>query len=571
MILSFFIIIAPQQISAENKDELAVLVVYSSVSGTVDEHQRLLDMLLGHFTSTIEFKHTSEVTTADFENVTHVFYYGRTKERLSTDFKRMINQFNGTLVVLGNNADQLGEQLSFVEFESEQLITKITLTSNEEKSISIFPDTILNTNATASSTVLVKGSHGKGVDYPLFIKNNNTYYYATTKIEPPFSIFLGEVLHEVFALDHPHEHPAYLRLEDVDPLADPKKLMEIAKELKRRDIPYMVALIPVHTDPMTKEKYLLEDFPQLINTLKYMQDNGGNIVLHGYTHQFRDETGEGFEFWDVENNMPIYHGPDDEVIKKTKNDFDTALAYENYLADSLKFEDEYIKSKLTRGVQELANYGIYPLAFEAPHYTMSQNGYAQTSRYFSTYVGQIQLSDENWEVMDTAPYITSPTFLKGMRLLPETIGYVDINDPRAVQKMIQNAHEYSIVRDGIISGFYHPSLDDKNLEKFNKILDELEQIKGLQWIDLKQMNNNVQAEYVHIQSEGGKIMRDINRKLLFTSFHYLGYHLKTFAVNATWCMVGVGTVAVILFISYTALTRRRYQKSKVYKRRGLIG
>ncbi|MUK88622.1 DUF2334 domain-containing protein [Ornithinibacillus sp. L9] len=573
ILFSLYISITPQQLNAESKDEPVVLVVYSSKSGTVDEHQRLLDMLIGHFTSSITFKHTSEVREADFEHVTHVFYYGQSKEHLSTEIKQMIEQFNGTVTAIGFNADQLQERFSFIELVSEELVTKISLRSDEEKSVSIMPDTILNVNVTTGSDVLVKGSYGKGVEYPLFITNGNTHYYGTSKLEPPFSIFLGEVLHEVFAMDHSHEHPAYIRLEDIHPLVEPEKVMKVAKELKRRDIPYMVAVIPVYTNPDTKERHYFKDSPQLLKALKYIQDNGGSIVLHGYTHQFRDdETGEGFEFWDVDHNMPIYHGPDDEVLIKTENEFDTPLEYENYLEELLAFENEYIESKLTRGVQELANYGIYPLAFEAPHYTMSQNGYAQTSQYFSTYVGQIQLSDDNWEIMNTSPYITTPTFLEGMLLLPETIGFIDKVDPKAVEKMIQNIHDYSIVRDGIIAGFYHPFLDEDHFEKFTKVLDELEQIEGLQWIDLKQMNNNVQVEHVHIKSENGEVIVDIDRlKLFFTSIDFLLYHIKKVAVNATWLMVGAGTVAVTLFISYIVITRKRSRKSIYYKRRGIIG
>ena len=88
------------------------------------------------------------------------------------------------------------------------------------------------------------------------------------------------------------------------------------------------------------------------------------------------------------------------------------------------YEKEYIETKITSGIHELVKYGLYPLAFEAPHYTMSQNGYKILSEHFSTYVGQVQLSDKDWEIMDTALYSTSPTFFNGMQLLPETMGYV---------------------------------------------------------------------------------------------------------------------------------------------------
>ena len=78
-----------------------------------------------------------------------------------------------------------------------------------------------------------------------------------------------------------------------------------------------------------------------------------------------------------------------------------------------EFEKEYTESKITSGMQELVKFGLYPLAFEAPHYTMSQNGYQILSEHFSTYVGQVQLSDMDWEIMDSTLYATFPSFFNG--------------------------------------------------------------------------------------------------------------------------------------------------------------
>ncbi|WP_130860209.1 DUF2334 domain-containing protein [Gracilibacillus phocaeensis] len=61
-------------------------------------------------------------------------------------------------------------------------------------------------------------------------------------------------------------------------------------------MPYLVAVIPVYTNEEGQTKHLL-DSPKLAKTLKYMQDNGASMVLHGYEHQYlSSETGEGFEF-----------------------------------------------------------------------------------------------------------------------------------------------------------------------------------------------------------------------------------------------------------------------------------
>ncbi|WP_099159151.1 polysaccharide deacetylase family protein [Virgibacillus ndiopensis] len=554
------------QVDAENSagNDPKVLVVYSSQSGEVNDNVRMLDLLTGHFTMNITFINTSEIEENDLKNVTHLFYFGQMKEQLPNSFTSILDSFNGTVVALGHNVAQLGKRFSFVIPQGEAIFSKVLLMGKGEKVESIIPHTVLNVNTTKETEELIKVTHGSENVYPLFVKNKQNYYYASSDIKPPLSIYLGEVLHEVFDEEHENVHPGYIRLEDIHPMVNVEKLMAVAEELKKRDIPYLVAVIPVYTNPKTHEEYHMSDFPHVIKALKYMQDNGGNIVMHGYTHQFRkSETGEGYEFWDVENNMPIYHGPNEKVIKKTKQDFDTAADYEMYKKEQKEFEKKYVEEKLTKGIQELTNYGIYPLAFEAPHYTMSQNGYAVTSNHFSTYVGQVQVSDEDWEIMTTAPYITMPSFLKGMTLLPETMGYVQPNDSKVIKRMINDAKQYSIVRDGMVAAFFHPSHPDLDINDFIKLLDRMEKIPGIEWIDLKKMDHTVTADNVKIETDNGKRIDNIdNLGLYMSSFDYFLYHFKETVKGLTWWMVGVGALAVVLFTIYTFVTRKRLRRGR---------
>ena len=114
-------------------------------------------------------------------------------------------------------------------------------------------------------------------------------------------------------------------------------------------------------------------------------------------------------------------------------------------------------------MHELVKFGLYPLAFEAPHYTMSQNGYKILSEHFSTYVGQAQLSDKDWGIMDSTLYSSSPTFFNGMKLLPETMGYVRPDDPKAIDKMMDRADRIGMTRDGMFAAFIIPIWEWKGL------------------------------------------------------------------------------------------------------------
>lgn len=538
-----------------------VLVVYSSEHWQMDENIRLLNLSIGHFSNNVEYRNVNYLEESDLKDRTHLFYYGHIKENLDSEVGEIISSFDGPTMAIGYNTDQLGEKYSFLDVGEIQSISKIEYLGAADKTREIEENMVLETKLEPGTEVLVEGEGPEGT-FPLIVRNEQNYYQAGNALDKPYSVYFSQVLNTFFEAQPIDKTPAYIRLEDVHPLSDAKRLRAVAEELAKRDIPYMIAVIPVYTHPETGRRYHFEDYREVLDVLRYMQDNGGSVVMHGYTHQFRDsETGEGFEFWDVENEMPIYHGPDEEVEKLTLEDFQNEEEYQAYLTEKKAIEREYIKERLIRGVQELVNYGLYPLAFEAPHYTMSQNGYQVVSEFFSTYVGQIQLSDEKWEIMDTTPYPSQPTILNGMTLLPETIGYVQPDADNGVEEMMANAELYQVTEGGMIGGFYHPYL---GVDDFRTLLDEMEQIENIEWIDLKQMDNRVVVDNVNIQSGRGEVESEVNTLgLMTTSFDFVKYHVKEIVIKATWVIAALGVTAVLMFVVFTfylGVRRRRVER-----------
>ncbi|UOQ85182.1 polysaccharide deacetylase family protein [Gracilibacillus salinarum] len=564
-ILSTLLFILPcSSLYAGELNNHHVLVIYSSDSGEIDEHMRLLDLMIGHFTENIMFKSVTEVEKADLADKTHVFYYGQVHDKLPATIAPLITSFPGTVIALGLNSEQLGERYSFFTVKGNAEYNKIELTSNEEQSLSVYPRSVLVTSPKDDVEVLANVTNSPTESYPLFIKNQDNYYFASTALHDPLTIAFGDILHDVFQEEHEAVHPAYLRLEDVSPDSDPEQLMAIAKELKERDIPYMIALISVFTDPKNNKTYHLYDFPELVKVLQYMQANGASIVMHGYTHQFQKEavSGEGFEFWDVDNDMPVYREPGEKM--KEEKEFPSAEAHQAYLTN---FEKNYIQNRINLGVQELANNGLYPLAFEAPHYTISQNGYRIVSEHFSHYAGQVQLSDKDWKIMSTSPYMSSPSFFHGMQLLTETLGYVIPNSANAIDNIMLEAEKQQMVRDGAITAFYHPFL---GVEQLSVLLDELEKIPNLDWIDLKQSDAKVEANNVTITSENGVIQKEIDYVNMYREHPaLLTAKLKNMVHASLWAFVSIGVGAILLFSFYIfkVVHRRNSRRGRRYLRR----
>ena len=538
-------------VSAESEGNHKVLVIYSSEDGEVDEYQRTLDMIIGHFTSDITFKSSDEVKKIDLAEVTHLFYFGQVAKKMPASFSKLFDEYTGYFIALGYNSEHLGGRFSFINPLHEIVVDELVFTADSKKKLAITPEYVIDIERLGQSEVLVEGKgEGDPSTYPIVIKSNKNYYFSIDNFSAHKKIIVGEILHEVFGEDHEKTRPAYIRLEDIHPLVDPQNVEDITKMLKEKNIPFMMATIPVYTNPETGKEHHFSDSPKLLKVLKEAQKNGGSIVLHGYTHQYRDsETGEGFEFWDVESNTPIYADAYEKFTLQEESEFANQKDYESYMNELTEFESEYIRTKVTRGIQELTNYGLYPLAFEAPHYTMSQNGYQVLSEYFSTYIGQIQLSDTDWELMGTAPHITTPSFLNGMEVLPETLGYVQPEDPEAIQKMMDSAGKFELTSDGILGAFYHPYL---GVEQFEELIEEMEVLPNISWIDLQKMDVWVKADNVEIFTKNGEISTKIKQGgLLLASMDFPIYHLGRFIEIIIWIMAVVGGLAVISFIGCT--------------------
>ncbi|WP_071393436.1 DUF2334 domain-containing protein [Bacillus tuaregi] len=541
---------------ADEKESPKVLVIYTSQDGEINEYQRYLDLIVSHFSNDVTFISSDKVVKEDLTAVTHLFYYGQVAQQLSPEFSTLFDGFTGNFVAIGYNTEQFGQIFSFVHPTDGAEINQLYKIGPNEKPMEVYEQYILGVQPDSGTEVLLEGkSLSTNMTYPVLIKNQKNYFYAIEDIYSENSILLGEMLHDVFQTTNHSSHPGYIRLEDVHPLVDPKPLGEIAEILKQKNIPYMIAVIPIYTNPETGEKHTFADSPKLLKVLKEMQKNGGSIVLHGYTHQYRaSETGEGFEFWDVDNNSPIYSPTNEPYSVKKESDFSSKAEYESYIADLKKFETKYIEEKIKSGIHELTKYGLYPLAFEAPHYTMSQNGYKILANHFSTYVGQVQLSDKDWEIMNSTPYITEPTFFHGMQLLPETMGYVKPRDPEAIQTMLDKAELHSYTKDGMFAAFYHPYLGS---EGFNKLIVEMEKLP-ISWIDLKQMDNWVKVDNVTIHTENGEILVEMDKgKVFWSSMDAPLFYFKEFINKVVWGMAALGGAAVIAFIIFTIYLKGR--------------
>lgn len=407
---------------------------------------RQLATLLGHFNVRYTLKGVNEYVADEMKQYDLTFYVGfHASNTVPTVFAQDVLSLDRRVFWLNTGFEdfskrfpvskRFGFHVSHVDstsiFDAVRFGTE-TFTKGEPNlnAVVVSDPRKVTVTATAVSTRLKR-------DLPYILSSGNLTYIA----DSPFSgatesdryLLFADLLHEFLGQAHEESHSALIRIEDVTPLDDPDRLREIADVLAAKGIPFLVGVVPIYVDPGQGLRVSLSDKTELVDALRYMVHNGGTLVMHGVTHQYKGVSTSDFEFWDESTNKPIKNQSADEIAKK-----------------------------LDLGIQEFMKNGLYPLIWETPHYTASFLLYQTVSKYFSTAMEQ-RLSLEDYDYSQFFPY-TIQKDLFGQRLYPETLGYVPLNSDRKIsetyiQKIIRNAKTMLAVRDGFASCFFHSFLD----------------------------------------------------------------------------------------------------------------
>ena len=545
ILLASFLVISPFHLAAaaaEPSDkEPKVLILYMAEEETEQEEVAILDLLVGHFSSDITIQSIEEATAKNEKGeYTHVIYFGLGERQLTEDELFIVDQYDDiNKLFIGNYFEYFKEapNLRIIDYRSIDGVSgnskEFDLTGEKEMMV---------IDEVEEMEVLYEGQAFDG-SYPLIFKNGNLYYVAANSITGRLSDLVGETLFDFFGTEK-SPPKKLIRLEDIHPRSDPKLVKQVADYLAERDIPYAVTVVPVYTNPKTGQRIHLSQAIELVEVLKEMQDNGASLIQHGYLHQYRaDETGEGFEYWDVNNDRPIYQGKDDEV--KLREDFASDEEYEDFIQNvGLPYEQKHIYNSIVDGVTEMTAEGLYPIAFEAPHYSMSQAGYKELSKYFTTYIGQIQISDRTHDGTFVPVYESKPAGLYGMKVIPETLGYINPKNSDAVDEMVKEADYVAQFSDSYLAFFYHPYL---GIDKFEELMDKLEKYDQYEWVDLKEMPHRTAVDGFVVETEDGNInvSRPMNVLMAETVRNYW------------WVSIPIVIFVIIAIVSLIPKFRRR--------------
>ena len=285
------------------------------------------------------------------------------------------------------------------------------------------------TDASGNPAACAPIAQTTGTSFPWAIRSANLTYVG----EVPFSyisetdryVAFSDLLFPALAPTATPSHLALVRLEDVDPTADPTALRQFADYLSSQHVPFSVGVIPEYTDPNgyynggKKQTITLAQEPALVAALKYMQSKGGTIIEHGFTHQYSNVanpydgvTGDDAEFYRARcstTQQPPYN-------------FDTPCQNTDYIVWTGPLPGDsaaWAAARAMAGRPLFAQAGLsQPTIWETPHYFASAADYTGIDTVYSTrYEREIFPSGLLGGIAGLHPYLRPVLPVRGARRL----------------------------------------------------------------------------------------------------------------------------------------------------------
>lgn len=438
---------------------------------------RQLAQLFGHFNVSSEVIGVDDYKSSSINNYDYIFYLGfYRKNPVPRHFINDVVKTSKPVIWINTGFIEFSESINTSEVYGFK-VSKLDTTSifdfvkadnktftKGEKNINLIEISDRN-KVKIIATAL---SSNKKMEVPYIVKSQNLIYIADSPFAYASStdryLLFADYLHEILDEHHDESHTAIIRIEDVTPLDDPDKIRDIVDYLSEKGVPFLIGVVPFYVDPVGGIRISLSEKPEMVDALRYAETNGGTIVMHGITHQYKDVTAMDYEFWDANLNQPIK----DENL-------------------------DQIHRKIELGLSEFSKNGLHPLIWETPHYTASDIFYKTISEYFSSVIEQ-RLSIENSDYSQFFPYVIYKD-LYGQKIYPENLGYIPLDQnpekvKKAVDEILKGAKANLFVRDGFASFFFHSFLDINILKK---LVDEIEKM-GYTFFNVKDETNIVKSK-----------------------------------------------------------------------------
>ncbi|MGJ5836984.1 DUF2334 domain-containing protein [Bacillus sp. G402] len=535
--------------------EPSTLIIYSTQSGETTPTVHMLDVLVGHFSTRTTILSDEQITEKNLNDSQLVIYIGEEKRTLKAQTIRHINE-SKRLIAIGYNAEQL-RPFSKLTFHKQDHISQIKDTDDQEYrqlERGITAQAVQGTDL--QRKFLLKKNQA---EQPFVIQTKEGAAYVGMLNILQHDKLLAEVLESLLPASN-QTTTKYLQIGKINPVTDEKKLLELGRYVTARHIPFLLAVTPIWIDPATGDEVTLSDRPKLVHVLTQLQSNGASVVLHGFSRTYRtEESGKGFEFWDVKYNQPVTSNEPEKADQQlNKSFFPNEKDFNAYITSNQYQEAIYTEEKLTKGIELLAQQGLYPIAFEVPNDAISLQGYEVISRHVSSLFGQVQLSDRTWKTRSASPFLTTPAMLHGMTLYPEQSIDTASDQEGANILTEQTIQSMQHIQSAAIGLSYDV---EAGIDGLQDVITQMDAIPSSEWLDLKKTKQTVQTQNVQIKTAGNGHIQIEQSNIA---------EPKTHKRSGMENMLRILTMVVLLFIvafAFYTLYLRLTMKKRIFKER----
>ena len=344
---------------------------------------------------------------------------------------------------------------------------------------------------------------GGADEHPWVIRSEN----LTHLVELPYHfidrnelyLVFADLYYDLLAPDTKESQRAAVRLEDVNAESSPEQLRAIADYLHAENVPFQVAVIPVMIDRTPDEEDFyglsLQDSPEVVEALKYMQQRGGTLIQHGTTHQYgaadnpySGRSGDDYEFYGYgcsATELPPFEWEECDNSSWVRK------------KDPLPEDGiEEHRARLAHGREIMIEAGLgEPKIFETPHYTASVNAYTAMAEEYDAryeqveyYAGMLsggEFTSEN-SYGQIFPYAVHDIY--GSTVYPENLQNPtekeQNNHPsRPPQLLVDRAEANLAVTESTASFYFHPFLD---LDYLAEVVDGIKDL-GYEFVPVTEL------------------------------------------------------------------------------------
>ncbi|WP_195940434.1 DUF2334 domain-containing protein [Romboutsia sp. 1001713B170131_170501_G6] len=518
------ILVSSNRVYADDNSNKKSLIVYETrknFKSNIDKVNHLSELLYV-FNNKVDNINIDDYKKGYLNNYDYIFVININNDIGNKVFLEDINNYNKSIYWIGDKIENLLEHNNKYSIKYISKNNNITSLNYKGDDIILENESDYNIIQPNNKSKIISTMSDGYNTYPYILQDKNLYYISNWDMYE--SYIFEDTLNDFFKRISFDESKIFVKIDDVNPLSDTKKLKDLANYLYKENVPFIVSLTPAYLGKSTKT---LDE--NIINTMKYMQEKGGSVILNGYSHSRKEKSNEDeYEFF----NKEILNSKNEDV-------------------------NIYIKNRLLSGLRLCIENDIYPLGFEPQKYAITQDGYKEIKKYISTYIGRYQNNSEVFK-MSTFPYVIKDS--KNFNtLIPENLGYIAKDDKLAVDKIKYNYYKLSMVRGHSGGFFFHTNVDTNYLKECIEYFKS----KNVSFLDLKKENNYINIDDIKIESNNKNIITSYDKsKSISKNNNNLVFNKSINKLNdiVIEFVVVVLLIFILIFIVFKIINRRNFTR-----------